>query len=82
MTGKIVLENGLESGFDLSLDELRILDLEVAAVKRSAARENRQTDYNIADELKYGMLHGGFDELLERWGNSLGECEVLDEELV
>ncbi len=67
MTGKIVLENGLEAGFDLSSDELRILDLEVAEVKRSAARENRQTDYNIADELKYGMLHGGFDELLKRW---------------
>lgn len=54
MQGKITLENGVESMFLLTDEDVKALEIEAAEVRERNAN-SILSDYNIAKEMAYGV---------------------------
>ncbi len=64
MQGKIILENGVESIFFLTDEDVKTLGIEAAEVRERNANSTL-SDYNIAKEMAYGV-HKWAEHLRER----------------
>lgn len=82
MRGKITLENGVESIFFLTDEDVETLELKAAEVRERSGNDILQ-DYNIANEMAYGA-HKWAEQLRERQakkaetpaGGAAGESKV------
>lgn len=65
MRGKITLENGEESIFFLTDEDVETLELKAAEVRKRNAGNNILSNYSIANEMVYGA-HKWAKQLRER----------------
>lgn len=65
MRGKITLENGEESIFFLTDEDVEVLELKAAEIRERNAGNNILSNYNIASEMAYGA-HKWAEQLRER----------------
>lgn len=71
MRGKITLENGVESIFFLTDEDVKVLELKAAEVRKRNAGNNILSNYNIANEMAYGA---------RKWAEQLRERQAKKEE--